>query len=104
MKAALGAVPSSGFRSGAVSADVYKFTIRIPMPYLIPRGSFPDPANQSSGGFYTISGEPEISAGKASPEMRDDLVSALNTGVDAFDNHIRSSDILAWKISGEIGI
>ncbi len=42
----------------------------------------------------------EISAGKASREMRVTIpVSALNTGVDAFDNHIRSSDILdAGKI------
>ncbi len=68
------------------------------MRYLISIISRPQPI---MCGFYAISGELKYQPEKQDAEMRVTIpVSALNTGVDAFDNHIRSSDILdAEKIS-----
>ncbi len=77
----------------AAHADVYKFD-NTHTNAVFNIDHFQTSTNH--GGFYAISGELNISRKSKSQRMRVRAipVSALNTGVDAFDNHIRSSDIL----------
>ncbi len=67
------------------------------MPYLISIISRPQPTRR----FILLAAKLKYQPEKQVAEMRVTIpVSALNTGVDAFDNHIRSSDILmCGKIS-----
>lgn len=90
-KSLLGAVLSLGLLSAA-HADVYKFD-NTHTNAVFNIDYFQTSTNH--GGFYAISGELKYQPEKQVAEMRVTIpVSALNTGVDAFDKHIRSSDIL----------
>lgn len=90
-KSFLGVVLSLGLLSAA-HADVYKFD-NTHTNAVFNIDHFQTSTNH--GGFYAISGELKYQPEKQDAEMRVTIpVSALNTGVDAFDNHIRSSDIL----------
>ncbi|HDR0435906.1 TPA: polyisoprenoid-binding protein, partial [Salmonella enterica] len=90
-KSFLGAVLSLGLLSAA-HADVYKFD-NTHTNAVFNIDHFQTSTNH--GGFYAISGELKYQPEKQVAEMRVTIpVSALNTGVDAFDNHICSSDIL----------
>lgn len=89
-KSFLGVVLSLGLLSAA-HADVYKFD-NTHTNAVFNIDHFQTSTNH--GGFYAISGELKYQPEKQDAEMRVTIpVSALNTGVDAFDNHIRSSDI-----------
>lgn len=90
-KSFLGAVLSLGLLSAA-HADVYKFD-NMHTNAVFNIDHFQTSTNH--GGVYAISGELKYQPEKQVAEMRVTIpVSALNTGVEAFDNHIRSSDIL----------
>ncbi|ELL3517874.1 YceI family protein, partial [Salmonella enterica] len=85
-KSFLGAVLSLGLLSAA-HADVYKFD-NTHTNAVFNIDHFQTSTNH--GGFYAISGELKYQPEKQVAEMRVTIpVSALNTGVDAFDNHIR---------------
>lgn len=106
-KCFLGAVLSLGLLSAA-HADVYKFD-NTHTNAVFNIDHFQTSTNH--GGFYAISGELKYQPEKQVAEMRVTIpVSALNTGVDAFDNHIRSSEfwmrknIQKWYLNQQNGI